>query len=230
MKTKIIQFTAGKGPAECTWVVAKVVKIFLNEVSQQGLTYEILQKENGIENGTIQSISIQLKGKHLDAFLEDWIGTIQWIGKSTFRKMHKRNNWFIGCNEIAQNTELEIDLNEIQFQAIRSSGPGGQHVNKVSSAVRATHIPSGIYVLASESRSQHQNKKIAIQRLQEKVEQFNKEQLKTSVQNQWENHQNLERGKPIRIFEGSDFKKKKSKKTFKSTRNQLKDDLKKQIE
>ncbi|APZ45655.1 peptide chain release factor H [Polaribacter reichenbachii] len=230
METKTIQISAGKGPVECEYVVAKVLRIFLLELINNKIDYTILNRETGIANGTIQSVSIQLKGNQLTEFLQHWLGTIQWIGTSTFRKFHKRKNWFIGCFEVKGLKSIEIKGNEIQFQAIRSSGAGGQHVNKVSSAIRAKHIQTGLQVLVMDSRSQHQNKKIAIKRLQEKVASFNLDQANEQLKNQWENHQKLERGNPVRVFTGSDFKQIKKSKSFKSKRNQLKDDLRKQLE
>lgn len=229
MNTKIIQLTASKGPSECAWVVAKILKIFLKEVIEQTIEYTILHKVNGLENGTVQSVSIQLRGNKLTEFLKNWQGTIQWVGTSTFRKYHKRKNWFIGCYELKQYEESTIQEHEIQFQAIRSSGPGGQHANKVSSAIRAKHIPTGEQVLVSDSRSQHQNKKIAIERLKEKVAVYNMEELQNSIQEKWENHLSLERGNPVRVFSGNDFKQKKKVKTFKSKRNLLKTDLREQL-
>jgi len=230
METKIIQITAAKGPAECAWVVAKVLKLFLKELVSNQITYQILYKENGMENGTVQSVSIELQGKQLSAFLKDWIGTIQWIGTSAFRKYNKRKNWFIGCYELERFEQKTMDEKQIQFQAIRSSGAGGQHVNKVSSAIRAKHIPTGIQVLVMQSRSQHQNKKIAIERLKSKLAEHNTNQLKETVKYAWQQHLNLERGNPIRIFTGTDFKKIKKGKSFKTKRNQLKSDLRKQQE
>lgn len=229
MDIKIIQFTAGRGPSECCWVVAKVLKAFIKAVVEHKIMYDILHKEKGIENGTIQSVSVQLKGNNLSLFLKDWMGTIQWIGKSTFRKYHKRKNWFIGCFELEYNNELTIQEKDIEFQAIRSSGPGGQHVNKVSSAVRAKHSTTGIQVLVSESRSQHQNKKIAVQRLKKLIGNHNINQLQNTIKQEWENHLDLERGNPIKVFVGTDFKVKNNKKRFKTTRNQLKSDLRKQL-
>ena len=155
MKTKILQITAGRGPAECGWVVAQVLKCFLKEVKDQKMTYAILQRTTGSENGTIQSVTVQLEGTNLSAFLTTWLGTIQWIGTSTFRKYHKRKNWFIGCYELEQSQITTVSEKDISFQAMRSSGPGGQNVNKVNSAVRAIHTPTGIQVVAMDSRSQH---------------------------------------------------------------------------
>ena len=100
------------------------------------------------------------------------------MGNRHFGKFHKRKNWFIGIYEIEATEETLLKENEIKFQAIRSSGAGGQHVNKVSSAIRAIHTKTGMQVLVMDSRSQHQNKKIAIKRLQEKVDKYNNEQLK----------------------------------------------------
>lgn len=222
---KIIQITAGRGPAECTLVVAQVLKKVLEEARDQNLETVLLQREAGEENGTVETASIAVKGKNADLFVKSWVGTIQWIGQSQFRKMHKRKNWFIGVFEIAQNKNELFSENDIQYQAMRSSGAGGQHVNKVSSAIRATHIPTGIAVVAMDSRSQHQNKKLATERLIKKIEDEKLLQLKNHVGKQWENQLNVERGNPIRIFSGTDFKKNKVEKSYKETRRQLKNDL-----
>ncbi|MEL6810458.1 MAG: peptide chain release factor H [Bacteroidota bacterium] len=211
MKTTVVQITAGRGPAECCWVVAKVLKYFIKDAGAFHLQHEILHREKGHENGTVQSVSIRLSGKDLNKFLQPWLGTIQWIGTSTYRKHHKRKNWFIGCFEMSSTLTMQIDEKKIQFQAIRSSGPGGQHANKVSSAVRALHKPTGIQVVAMDSRSQHQNKKLATQRLQEKVDAHNKQQLQKGMEDLWRNHLELQRGNPVRVFKGSDFKIQKKK-------------------
>ncbi|AXT61414.1 peptide chain release factor H [Aquimarina sp. AD10] len=225
MKTKTIQITSGRGPVECCWVVAQVLKYFIEDIKVARIKYTLLHREVGAENGTLQSATIQLEGNGLEPFLKDWLGTIQWIGKSSFRKFNKRKNWFIGIYEIEETEKMLLKENEIKFQAIRSSGAGGQHVNKVSSAIRAIHTKTGIQVLVMDSRSQHQNKKIALKRLQEKVDTYNNEQLKILVQHQWGNHLNLERGNPTRVFTGSDFKKQKINKSYKSKRQESRNNL-----
>ena len=122
-------------------------------------------------------------------------------------------------NELSQAylDELKARFHEkdIQYQAMRSSGAGGQHVNKVSSAIRATHIPTGIAVVSMDSRSQHQNKKLATERLKQKIEANNLNQFKNQEQNTWTNQLQIERGNPIRVFQGSDFKKQKVDKSYK---------------
>lgn len=222
---KIIQITAGRGPAECTWVVAQVLKKVLEEAQEQSLETVVLQRETGSENGTVETATLAVKGKKAEEFVKSWLGTIQWIGQSQFRKMHKRKNWFIGIFEIEKQKNSEISENDIQYQAMRSSGAGGQHINKVSSAIRATHIPTGIAVVAMDSRSQHQNKKLATERLLKKLEGETLQQLKNHVGKQWENQLNIQRGNPIRTFTGTDFKKNKIEKSYKGIRQKLKTDL-----
>ncbi len=204
-----MQITSGRGPAECTWVVAQVLKKVVEEAQKLGLKATVLQHQAGSENGTVESALVKIEGAKANYFVDSWMGTIQWIGKSTFRKFYQRKNWFIGIFEIKQAESTLFNEKDIQYQAMRSSGAGGQHVNKVSSAVRATHIPTGIAVVSMDSRSQHQNKKLATERLKEKVTQVNLEQLKSQAQNSWENQLQIERGNPTRTFEGADFKKEK---------------------
>jgi len=226
---KIIQITSGRGPAECTWVVAQVLKKVLQEAVAFNLKATVLQHEAGSENGTVESAIILLEGKEVNDFVKSWTGTIQWIGKSTFRKFHKRKNWFIGIFEIEKTKEMVFSEKDIQYQAIRSSGAGGQHVNKVSSAIRATHLPTGLSVVSMDSRSQHQNKKLATERLLQKLKEESVVQIKNQFQTQWTNQLQIERGNPIRTFEGSDFKKQKETKKSKAERQRLKRDLEYEI-
>jgi peptide chain release factor len=226
---KIIQITAGRGPAECTWVAAQVLKKVLEEAQENQLEVKVLQRESGQENGTVASALLMLKGKSVSEFIASWSGTIQWIGQSSFRKMHKRKNWFIGVFEIESLQIKAISEKDIQYQAMRSSGAGGQHVNKVSSAIRATHLPTGISVVSMDSRSQHQNKNLATERLIEKFKISELEQLKQQVSNQWENQLNVQRGNPTRTFKGSDFKNEKVVRNYKSERQSAKQELTKNI-
>ncbi|MGO4770150.1 peptide chain release factor H [Flavobacterium sp. W22_SRS_FK3] len=219
---KIIQITSGRGPAECSWVVAQVLKIFLEEANAKNIKTTLLQREKGIENGTVETATILLESNDLNEFVNSWVGTIQWIGQSQFRKFHKRKNWFIGIFEVDKTTRTEIAEKDIQYQAMRSSGAGGQHVNKVSSAVRATHLPTGISVVAMDSRSQHQNKKLAAERLLQKFKDETVKQFKAEFQSQWMNQLQIQRGNPIRVFQGSDFKKQKQVKNYKQERQRLK--------
>ena len=155
---RIIQITAGRGPAECSWVTAQVLKKVLEEAQDQQLDVVLLQRETGQENGMVETASIAVKGINAGSFVNSWVGTIQWIGQSQFRKMHKRKNWFIGIFEIEPQKKVSVSENDIQYQAMRSSGAGGQHVNKVSSAIRAIHIPTGIAVVAMDCRTARESR------------------------------------------------------------------------
>ncbi len=225
---KIIQISSGRGPLECQFVVAKMLKVFLEEATDQKIEYEIIHREKGDENLTLKSVTLLLKGEKLNSFLENWVGSICWIGKSTFRKFHQRSNWFIGVFEVENLEKIEFNEKDILFQTTRSQGSGGQNVNKVSTAVRATHLPTKILVFAQDTRSQLENKKIAIQRLKEKVLSLHLEKLEKQMQETWNNHFNIHRGSPVRTFTGTDFKKNNTDATFKTKRGRLKNELKNQ--
>lgn len=223
---KLIQITSGKGPLECQWVVAKVLKVFLEEAKNNNIDYAIIHRENGDENLTLKSVTILLKSKSVNEFLKSWLGSICWIGKSTFRKLHKRSNWFIGIFELEDNTKISFNEKDIRFQTARSQGSGGQNVNKVNTAVRATYLPTGHSVFVQDSRSQLENKKLSIVRLKEKVLEQNIIQLQKRMQETWNNHLQVQRGNPIRTFSETDFKKNYQEKSFKKQRGQLKNELK----
>ncbi|REC56013.1 peptide chain release factor H [Chryseobacterium piscium] len=223
---KLIQITSGRGPLECQWVVAKVLKVFLEEAKHNKIDYEIIHRENGDENLTLKSVTILLKSKNVNEFLKIWLGSILWTGKSTFRKLHKRSNWFIGIFELEGLEKINFNEKDIQFQTTRSQGSGGQNVNKVNTAVRASHIPTGQSVFVQDTRSQLENKKLSIERLKEKVLDQNIIQLQKRMQETWNNHLQVQRGGPIRTFSGTDFKKNYQEKSFKKERNQLKNELK----
>lgn len=223
---KLIQITSGRGPLECQWVVAKVLKVFLEEAKDNAIDYEIIHRENGDENLTLKSVTLLLEAKNVNEFLKNWLGSICWTGKSTFRKLHKRSNWFIGVFETEGLEKINFNEKDIQFQTTRSQGSGGQNVNKVNTAVRATHIPTGQRVFVQDSRSQLENKKLSVTRLKEKVLEQNIVQLQKRMQETWNNHLQVQRGNPVRTFSGTDFKKNYQEKSFKKQRNQLKNELK----
>jgi peptide chain release factor len=126
---------------------------------------------------------------------------VQWIAESPYRKFHKRKNWFVGVEVFEVNKQLKWNPKDVKLESCRASGPGGQHVNKVETAVRGTHIPSGIQVLAMDSRSQLQNKQLCLERLEAKFISWQMEQLIVRQQVQWQEHNVLERGRAVRVIE-----------------------------
>jgi peptide chain release factor len=199
MKT-LIQITSGKGPAECCRVVAKVQEALIKEARLQGFEIAVLDSRPGELNGTLQSSTLLLEGDQPDAFLSSWRGTVQWIAQSPYRRFHKRKNWFVGVEAFDIPEKADWNPKDVVFETMRGSGPGGQNVNKVETAVRGKHLPSGIQVVATESRSQLQNRKLCIGRLQAKVKAWELEQLTAQQQNKWLEHHRLERGNAVRTF------------------------------
>ncbi len=209
MEKKQLLITAGRGPAECTWVVPRVLKEVLKEAEAQGIKVSVVSRVEGSFPHTLVSTGIIVSGKHLAAFEKSWVGSVQWIGQSPYRAMHKRKNWFIEVHVAEISDADDLKLSEVEFQAVRSSGPGGQHVNKTSSAVRATHLPTGLSAFVQDSRSQHQNKKIALQRLTERFREYQLEEAQDTVQEIWKKNIDVQRGNPCRVYEGEKFKRKK---------------------
>lgn len=196
-----LQITSGRGPAECCRVVALVLEKILIQARKLGLIAEVIEREEGDMNRTLFSAIVFLEGSKVDEIVDEWEGTIQWIAQSPYRIYHKRKNWFVGVNSFTPTELSEIDTKYITYQTLRASGPGGQHVNKTESAVRATHAPSGMSVTASDRRSQIQNKKLATERLLIKLSAWNIEQTMQKAQENWNNHNNLERGNPVKVIQ-----------------------------
>ena len=200
MEKVYLQITSGRGPAECCRVVAKVLEMMITEARQKGLDAEVVEREEGVVRHTLFSAVALLQGENMDDFVASWEGTVLWIAQSTYRKFHKRKNWFVGVQRLAVPEISEWDEREITFQTLRASGPGGQHVNKAETAVRATHLPSGISVVASDNRSQMQNKHLAAERLQVKLALLKQEKILATTQDNWQNHNRLQRGNPVKII------------------------------
>ena len=201
MEKTYLQIASGRGPVECCRVVALVLERILKQAQTRKLKVEIVEKEAGPANRTLLSAVIALEGAGCDTLVEEWEGTVLWIARSPYRIHHRRKNWFVGVQTFLLSESREATENEIRYETLRASGPGGQHVNKTESAVRAVHIPSGISVVASDQRSQWQNKKLATERLQVKLTAWNVEQAMIQVQANWSNHNSLQRGNPVKVIQ-----------------------------
>lgn len=200
MKKKIIQITSGKGPAECCRVVACVQSLMMKQAKQQGIQIEVLENKAGELKGTLLSATMMAIGNNLDIFVMEWTGTVQWIAQSPYRKYHKRKNWFVGVAAFDVQELMQWNPKDVKLETCRSSGPGGQNVNKVETAVRGTHLPSGLQVMAMDTRSQLENKKSCLDRLEAKIMVWQTEQLIEQQQSQWQKHNVLERGNPVKTI------------------------------
>lgn len=200
MKEKLMQITSGKGPAECERVVAKLLKKIVKLAEREQLTVETVELVPGKPDDTLLSALVKIKGNNAEKFCKEWEGTIQWIAPSPFRKFHKRKNWFAGITVYEISAFPEWKEKDVSYESMRSSGPGGQHVNKTESAVRATHLPSGISATASDERSQAMNKKAVTERLKNKLLGLYVEKHNEQMREKWLEHHSLERGNAVKVF------------------------------
>ena len=196
----MIQITAGKGPAECCRVVARLQEMLLTQARQAGIAITVLENTPGNMPGTLRSALMLVEGQGMAAFCAEWKGTVLWTAQSPYRKMHKRRNWFAGIECFSIGDVMKWNEKDVRLDTCRASGPGGQHVNKVETAVRGTHLPSGLQVLAMDSRSQLENKKQCLQRLETRVMAWQAAQLARQRQGRWQEHQALERGNALKTF------------------------------
>jgi peptide chain release factor len=200
MNEKLVLITSGKGPDECERVVHHLLRQFSKQAEKEKLQTQIIDAVEGRQDDTLLSVLLRVRGENADRFCAAWEGTIQWIAQSPFRKFNKRKNWFAGISVYDPAIFPAWNEKEIVYQTLRASGPGGQHVNKTDSAVRATHVPSGISVTASDERSQSMNKKVATERLKNKLLSQQVEEKNKQVRTQWLEHHSLERGNAVKVF------------------------------
>ena len=196
--------TAGNGPAECNQAVAHILKRMEQEATDAALSLSIHPTTG--EHGP-KSAVVLVYGAQRQLFQQRWCGTILWRMESQLRHHKKRSNWFVGVFVLEQTVcvQQRISAADVTFSTLRAGGPGGQHQNTTDSAVRATHSVSGLSVVVRDSRSQHRNKALALERLQNLADAqvvAGQAQRKSS-QNQL--HRQLQRGNPIRRFSGLRF-------------------------
>lgn len=200
-----LQISAGQGPAECAWVVAHLLEYMQQSAQGEGLKLLLLKADPGPEPHTLNSALCSLEGPQAENWARSWQGSILWVGQSPFRPTHKRKNWFVGVQCYEPVTATELNPRDLHFESQRSSGPGGQNVNKVESAVRLTHLPSGLSVLAQEERSQMRNRQLALARLSALLQSQDQARQQAADQSRWLAHHALERGNPIKSFKGRNF-------------------------
>lgn len=198
--------TSGDGPEECRMAVSRILRLMETEATSRGVHCEFAVHDEKRRHGPASAVA-SLSGTHAIDFSRRWRGTIQWICKSPVRPHHRRRNWFVGIFEMRSTSDLEIELkqHDLRFEKFRAGGPGGQHQNTTDSAVRVTHIPTGASAVSRDQRSQHRNKQVAVERLEDHLaaRQALQQAMAQSQQNQL--HKTLERGNPVRIFAGENF-------------------------
>lgn len=199
---RIFLISAGNGPKECEWVVGQLAGALKAEAESGRGSAEIIRSDD-LETGPAKSLILDWKGPEVIGIP----GTVCWIGTSPYRPRHKRRNWYVGVSRLgAAGEDFQVDPKDVRYKAMRASGPGGQHVNATDSAVRATHLPTGVSVVSRGERSQHANKRIALLKLMAvfaQKAQASRDQSKSAV---WLQKLSLERGNPARVYQGRQFK------------------------
>ncbi len=179
-----VDIQAGAGGTEAQDWAEMILRMYLRWAEQHGFAAELVEVSEG-EVAGIKSASIHVKGDHAFGWLRTETGVHRLVRKSPFDSGNRRHTSFASVfiyPEIDDSFEIEINPADLKVDTYRASGAGGQHVNKTDSAIRITHVPSGIIVACQTDRSQHKNRAEAMRMLRSKL--FEMEMQKRDAEKQ----------------------------------------------
>jgi peptide chain release factor 2 len=174
----ILTLHAGAGGTEsCDWA-AMLCRMYQRWTDKKGFSVSMIDFLDGDEAG-YKSVTLEITGENAYGYLKSEHGVHRLVRISPFNAAGKRQTSFVSCDvmpDIEEDVDIEINDDDIRIDTYRSSGAGGQHINKTSSAIRITHFPTGIVVQCQNERSQHMNKDKAMQMLKAKLYILKKEE------------------------------------------------------
>lgn len=179
----ILELHPGAGGTESQDFGEMLYRMYTRYIEQKGFTYEVIDYQSGDEAG-IKSVTLLVKGEYAYGFLKAEKGVHRLVRISPFDSGGRRHTSFVSCEvtpEITDDIDFEIQPDEIRVDVYRASGAGGQHVNKTESAVRITHIETGIVATSQAGRSQLANRQTAMQHLKSKLFQKRQEEKEAEM-------------------------------------------------